>query len=137
MDGRFEFEGAEVRELLEESHSAKERLYTEAQSYLAAGIDLRAEDVQWDDDLEPPETGAPPGLWLKNDRGVYLQSNASNGNGDRVAYARGYRAEVPIGDEPMWEFIDAATLQQLRPDDTLVVTLAEDKIRLSVIRQEE
>lgn len=136
MQGRFEFEGSEVRELLDESHAAEERLFTEAQRFLAAGVDLQAENVEWDEDLDAPETGAPPGLWLRNDRGVYLQSNASERNGERVAHARGYRAEVLVGDEPICEFIDAASLTQLRPDDALVVTLVEDKIKLSVIRQE-
>ncbi len=41
---------------------------------------------------------------------------------------------VQVGDEPMSEFIDARTLEQVRPGDTLVVTLSERKIRLSLIR---
>ena len=36
MEGRFEFEGAEVRALLAESRAADERLMTEAQRYVAA-----------------------------------------------------------------------------------------------------
>lgn len=134
MEQRFEFEGAEVLALLDESDSAEERLLTEAQSYLAAGIDLHAEDPQLHDDIEPPATGAPPGLWLMNDRGVYLRSNATRRPGGRVAYARGYRAEVQVGDEPMCEFIDAAPLRQLQTGDTLVVGLDEQKVRLSLIR---
>lgn len=133
MENRFEFEGAEVLVLIEESLAAGERLMTEAQRYLAAGIDLHSENLGWEGEVEHPGTGAPPGLWLMNDRGVYLRSNAKQG-GERVAYARGYRAEVQVGDEPTCEFVDAAPLQQLRPDDTLVVTLSEEKIRLSLIR---
>jgi len=38
-----------------------------------------------------------------------------------------------VGDEPACEFIDAGPLSQLRPGDTLVVTV-DDKIRLSLIR---
>jgi endonuclease YncB( thermonuclease family) len=53
-----------------------------------------------------------------------------------VAWARGFRADVQVGDEPMCEFVDAATLAQLRAGDTLVVTLSEQKIRLSLIRPE-
>jgi len=134
MEGRFEFEGAEVRALVEESRAAKERLYTEAQRYLAAGIDLSADAGEWDGEVDHPETGAPPGLWLVNDRGVYLRSNAARRKEESVAYARGYRADVPVGDDPVCEFIDAGTLEQVRPDDTLVVTVSEQKLRLSIIR---
>lgn len=134
MEHRFEFEGAEVRTLVEESYEAGERLMTEAQRYLASGIDLHSEDPDWNGEVEHPGTGAPPGLWLRNDRGVYLQSNARERPDGRVAYARGYRADVQVGDEPVCEFIDAAPLRQLRPDDTLVVTLGERKVRLSLLR---
>ena len=134
MEGRFEFDGAEVRSLLEESHAAREHLLTEAQRYVAAGIDLQATDGDWDEEVDHPEVGAPPGLWLMNDRGVYLRSNARKRDGARVAYARGYRADIPVGEETICEFIDAAPLEQLRPDDTLVVTLSEQKITLSLIR---
>jgi hypothetical protein len=136
MNGRFEFEGAEVRALVEESRSAKERLLTEAQQWLAAGVDLHAENSDVGDDLDLPETGAPPGLWLMNDRGVYLRSNAKKRNGDSVAYARGYRADIQVGDEAVCEFIDAAPLEQLQPADTLVVTLSEEKLRMSIVRQQ-
>jgi hypothetical protein len=137
MEQRFEFEGAEVRALLEESHAARERLMTEAQRYVAAGVDLHAGTADGlEDAVEHPGTGAPPGLWLMNDRGVYLRSNASQRPGERVAYARGFRAEVAVGDDPMCEFVDAAMLEQLRAGDTLVVTLSEQKIRLSLIRPE-
>jgi hypothetical protein len=134
MEYRFEFEGAEVRDLLDESHAAGERVMTEAQRYLAAGIDLHAEEPEVHDEIDHPATGAPPGLWLMNDRGVYLRSNASERPGERVAYARSYRADVQIGEEPICEFIDARSLEQLRPDDTLVVAVSEQKIRLSLIR---
>jgi hypothetical protein len=134
MEQRFEFEGAEVRALLEESHAAGERLMTEAQRYVAAGVDLHAEDVEQDADVDHPGTGAPAGLWLMNDRGVYLRSNAKKRKADHVAHARGFRGDVQVGDEPFCEFIDAAPLAQLRDGDTLVVTLAERKIRLSLIR---
>lgn len=135
MEDRFEFEGSEVLALLEESRDASERLMTEAQRYLAVGIDLHEKDPAWHDEIEHPGTGAPPGLWLMNDRGVYLRSNASRRPGDRVAYARGYRADVQIGDEPMCEFLDAAALRQLLADDVLVVTLSEEKVRLSILRE--
>lgn len=134
MEHRFEFEGAEVRALLEESYAAEERRMTEAQRYLAAGVDLHAEASRWDGEVEHSGTGAPPGLWLMNDRGVYLRSNAVDREEEHVAYARGYRADVQVGDEPVCEFIDAAPLEQVRPDDTLVVTLSEQKVRLSLIR---
>ena len=135
MEGRFEFEGAEVRALVEESRAARERLFTEAQRYVAAGVDLRDEQATWDGELDAPETGAPPGLWLVNDRGVYLRSNAQSRPAQSVAYARGYRAEVPLGEEPMCEFIDAAPLAQLRDDDTLVVSASEQKLALSLLRR--
>jgi hypothetical protein len=134
MENRFEFDGAEVRALLEESREAADRLMTEAQRYLAAGVDLFAEAPPLDAEIDHPGTGAPPGLWLMNDRGVYLRSNANLRPGERVAWARGYRAEVPVGDEPMCEFIDAEPLGQLRDDDTLVVTLSEERVRLSLVR---
>jgi hypothetical protein len=134
MENRFEFEGAEVRALLEESYAAAERVMTEAQRLMAAGIDLHAGEGDWDGEVEHPGTGAPPGLWLMNDRGVYLRSNAKGRDNGHVAYARGYRTDVQVGDEPTCEFIDARTLEQLRPEDTLVVTLSERKIRLSLIR---
>lgn len=133
MQGRFEFDGAEVRELLAESRAAEERLFTEAQRYLAAGIDLHAGD-EWLDVTELPERGAPPGLWLMSDHGVYLRSNAASPNAVRAAYARGHQAEGPVDDDPICEFIDAAPLEQLREDDTLVVTVGERKIGLSLIR---
>lgn len=136
MEGRFEFEGAEVLALVEEARDADERLWTEAQRYVAAGIDLNADAVDWDGEVDHPETGAPPGLWLMNDRGVYLRSNAAGHGGERVAYARGYRAELQVGDEPICEFVDAAPLVgKLQPGDTLVVTVSEEKIRLSVLRE--
>lgn len=134
MEHRFEFDGAEVRALLEESYAAEERLMTEAQRYVAAGVDLHAEQGEWDGEVEHPGTGAPPGLWLMNDRGVYLRSNAAERREDHVAYARGYRGDVQVGDEPICEFIAAGPLDPLRPDDTLVVALSEQKVRLSLIR---
>jgi hypothetical protein len=134
MEGRFEFSGAEVLALVEESRRAKERLLTEAQRYVAAGVDLHADDAAAEEEPDYPETGAPPGLWLMNDRGVYLRSNAARRPDDRVAYAHGYRAEVPVGEGDACEFIDAATLEQLRPDDTLVVSASEQRLRLSVMR---
>jgi hypothetical protein len=132
-DGRYEFEGAEVRALLAESRMADERLMTEAQRYLAAGVDLGSEGAL-DEDVDHPGTGAPPGLWLCNDRGVYLRSNAKKRKAGAVAYARGYRGELQVGDDPVCEFIDGASLDPLRDGDTLVVTLAEEKIRLSLMR---
>lgn len=132
MDGRFEFEGAEVRALVEEASAARERRLTWAQRCLAAGIDLESDAPDWEAADEAPDTGAPPGLWLCNDRGVYLRSNAAKG-GKQVAYARGYRADVKVGDEEMCEFLDAAQLERVGPGDTLVVTLTESKIRLSLL----
>ena len=134
MEKRYEFEGAEVLALVEESRAAPVRVMTEAQRYLAAGIDLHAEQAEWNGEVDHPGTGAQPGVWLMNDRGVYLRSNAKNRDAGSVAYARGYRGEVPVGDEPACEFIDAATLDPVRPGDTLVVTLDERKVRLSLIR---
>ncbi len=134
MEGRFEFEGAEVRALVEESHAARERRMTWAQRCLAAGIDPRAGDANadWEAADEHPETGAPPGLWLCNDRGVYLRSNAAGKIGT-VAYARGYDAGVQVGDEAFCEFLDAAQLERVGAGDTLVVTLTEHKVRLSLL----
>ena len=134
MEGRFEFSGEEVLALVEESRRAKERLLTEAQRYLEAGVDLHAEDAGLDEELDYPETGAPPGLWLMNDRGVYLRSNAARRSGERVAYAAGYRADVPVGEGDTCEFIDADTLSPLQPGDTLVVTASEQRLRLSIVR---
>lgn len=134
MEYRFEFEGADVLPLLEESRSSGTRLMTEGQRYLAAGIDLHAEAPEWHEDVDHPGTGAPPGLWLMNDSGVYLRSNASRRPGKRVAYARGYRADVQVGDETMCEFVDAGVLQQLGADDVLVITLSNEKMRLSLLR---
>ncbi len=133
MEGRFEFEGSEVLALVDEAFAAGERFLTEAQRYVAAGIDLDASPDGWDDALEQPQTGAPPGLWIMNDRGVYLRSNAVRG-GERIAPARGFRAGVQVGDEPVCEFIDAAPLRLLLPGDTLVLALSERKIRLSLLR---
>ena len=132
MEGRYEFEGAEVRALVEEALDARERRMTWAQRCLAAGIELDAEEADWEAVEEQPETGAPPGLWLCNDRGVYLRSNAAKESG-RVAHARGYRAEVQVGDEEVCEFLDAAPLERVGPGDTLVVTLTENKVRLSLL----
>lgn len=136
MEQRFEFEGTEVAALLAESYAAEERRMTEAQRYLAAGIDLYSENAESDGEVDHPGTGAPPGLWLMNDRGVYLRSNAARRKSEQVAYARGFRADVQVGDEKFCEFIDAAPLQPLRPEDTLVVTLSEKRIRLSLARPE-
>lgn len=133
MQGRYEFEGAEVMALVEESAGAQIRLMTEAQRYVASGVDLASPQAEMPDELEHPGTGAAPGLWLMNDRGVYLRSNAKSRPGERVAYARGFRADLPVGVEPVCEFIDAAPLAQLRPGDTLVVTI-DEKIRLSLLR---
>ena len=131
---KYEFEGAEVRALVEEARAAKERLMTEAQRYLAAGIDLHAEQVEWDGEVDHPGTGADPGLWQMNDHGVYLRSNAKKRNDDSVAWARGFRGDVQVGDESTCEFISAAMLDPVQPGDTLVVTLDERKVRLSLIR---
>ena len=133
MQGRFEFDGAEVIALVEETTDAAVRVMTEAQRYVAAGVDLRGGD-ELPDEVDHPGTGAAPGLWLMNDRGIYLRSNAKNRPGERVSYARGFRADVPVGDEPACEFIDASPLAQLRPGDTLVLTVGDDKIRVSLIR---
>ena len=137
MEQRYEFEGAEVQRLVQEAQAATERLFTEAQRYVAAGVDLSAEAGVLDDDVdEHPETGASPGLWLMNDRGVYLRSNAVKRADTSVAYARGYRGEVPVGPETFCEYIDAAPLGVVRAGDTLVVTLDEKKVRLSLLRDE-
>src|SRR5687767_2057692 len=121
MQGRFEFSGVEVRALLEEAAAAKTRLFTEAQRFLAAGVDLHAEEVDWDGELDAPETGADPGLWLMNDRGVYLRSNAARRKEESVAYAQGYRSEVPFDEGDVCEFIGAESLSQLRSEDTLII----------------
>lgn len=134
MDQRYEFEGSEVLALLEESANAAERMMTEAQRYVAAGVNLLADDPRALDEVEHPGTGAPPGLWLMNDRGVYLRSNAAKRRDDSVAFARGYRAEVQTGEEAVCEFIGAEALKQLLPSDTLVVTVSDKKMRLSLIR---
>lgn len=136
MEQRFEFEGDEVLELIDESRNAPERLMTEAQRYVAAGVDLHADDPDLDEEVDHPGTGSPPGLWLMNDRGVYLRSNASRRKGSRVAWARGYRADVQVGDEPICEFVAADKLEQLRPGDVLVIVLGEQKLRLSLLRQQ-
>lgn len=137
MDGRYEFEGAEVLALVAESRAAAERLLTEAQRLLAAGVDLEGDGALPDELDDAPATGAPPGLWLLNDRGVYLRSNAARRPEGSVACARGFRAEVPVGDEPVCEFVEAAALAPLRPGDTLVVTLAGRRLRLSLLRPAE
>jgi hypothetical protein len=134
MEGRYEFDGADVRALVQESRAAAERLMTEAQRYIASGIDLHRGDPEESPDPEHPGTGAPPGLWLMNDRGVYLRSNAADRDPTRAVFARGYRHEVQVGDEPICEFIHAASLEQLLDEDTLVVTLSEEKLRLSLVR---
>jgi hypothetical protein len=134
MEQRYEFEGAEVQALVEEAQAASVRLMTEAQRYVAAGVDLHAEDAALDEDVDHPGTGAPPGLWLMNDRGIYLRSNAKSRRDDSVAYARGYRGTMQVGEEPYCEFIDAGPLAQVRAGDTLVVTLLEQKVRLSLLR---
>ncbi|HEX6911139.1 MAG TPA: hypothetical protein VF142_12125 [Longimicrobium sp.] len=136
MEQRYEFEGAEVQALVEEAQAAPVRLMTEAQRYVAAGVDLHAEDAALDADVDHPGTGAQPGLWLMNDRGIYLRSNAKARRDDSVAYARGYRGTLQVGDEPFCEFIDAGPLAQVRAGDTLVVTLGERKVRLSLLRDE-
>ncbi len=135
MEQRYEFEGAEVAALVDEAQAAQVRLMTEAQRYVAAGVDLHAEDAALDADVDHPGTGAPPGLWLMNDRGIYLRSNAKARRDDAVAYARGYRGTLQVGDEPFCEFIDAGPLAQVRAGDTLVVTLGERKVRLSLLRE--
>ncbi|HYJ79999.1 MAG TPA: hypothetical protein VEW03_10380 [Longimicrobiaceae bacterium] len=134
MEQRFEFEGAEVRALVEESRAAAERRMTFAQRCLAAGVSPESADPDWEAVEAHPDTGAPPGLWLRNDRGVYLSSNAADRPEGSVAAARGYRAEVQVGDEEFCEFIDAGQLDLLEPDDTLVVTLTEHKVKLSLLR---
>ncbi|MBW3571793.1 MAG: DUF3085 domain-containing protein [Gemmatimonadetes bacterium] len=134
MEKRYEFDGAQVRALVQESRAASERVMTEAQRYLAAGIDLHAEQAEWNGDVDHPGTGAEPGLWLMNDRGVYLRSNARERDEGSVAFASGYRGDVPVGDDSTCEFIAADLLDPVRPGDTLVVTLDERKVRLSLVR---
>jgi hypothetical protein len=133
MEERYEFDGDEVLALLEESRSAEVRLMTEAQRFLAAGVDIHSQADQHDMDIDHPGTGAAPGLWIMNDRGVYLRSNAEKG-GSLIAPARGSAGGAPAGLEPMCEFIDGEPLAQIRPGDTVVVRLSENKIRLSLIR---
>jgi hypothetical protein len=134
MEGRYEFDAGEVLALLAESRAAGERVMTEAQRYLAAGIDLTAPPEEWSGDVDHPGTGAPPGLWLMNDRGVYLRSNARSRDEGSVAFAHGHRAEIPAPGEPACEFIAAEQLEPLQAGDTLVITLSEQKLRLSLIR---
>lgn len=135
MKGQFEFDGAQVRALVEEARDARERQMTEAQRFMAAGIDLKADPAgQFDGDVDHPGTGAPPGLWLMNDKGVYLRSNASKREPGSVAYAAGYQSAVQVGDEVYCEYLDAEQLAPVGPGDTLVVTLTEEKVRLSLRR---
>jgi hypothetical protein len=135
MQERYEFDGDAVLELLEESHDAEVRLMTEAQRMMAAGVDIHATEGVADLDVDHPGTGAPPGLWIMNDRGVYLRSNAATG-GEHLVHARGSRPGDPAGEDSVCEFIDAEPLRQMRSGDTLVVGLSEHKIRLSLIRDE-
>jgi hypothetical protein len=134
MDNRFEFDGGEVRALLDESAAAGERMMTEAQRLIAAGVDLRGDPGAWDGEADHPGTGAPPGLWLMNDRGVYLRSNARKREAGSVAYAAGFRSETQVGDEPVCEFLDGAQLAPVQAGDTLIVTLTEQKLKLSLRR---
>lgn len=133
MEERYEFEGGDVLRLLKESLDAPVRLMTEAQRYVAAGVNLLGDDPQALEDVEHPGTGAPPGLWLMNDRGVYLRSNARKRKEESVAYARGYRAEVQTGEEAVCEFIDGASL--VLPSDILVITISGKRMKLSLMRQ--
>jgi hypothetical protein len=135
MEQRYEFEGAEVRRLVQETQDADERLLTEAQRYLAAGVAIDGENAALMEDVDHPETGAPPGLWLMNDHGIYLRSNATDRADGSLAYARGYRDGPQVGDEAFCEFIDAGPLGQVRDGDTLAVTLDEHKVRLSLVRE--
>jgi hypothetical protein len=135
MEERYEFDGDAVLELVEESQTADVRLMTEAQRVMAAGIDIHSTEGIPDLDVDHPGTGAPPGLWIMNDRGVYLRSNAADGGG-RVVHARGSSAGDPAIDDSLCEFIDAAPLAQIRSGDTVVVRLSENKIRLSLIREQ-
>ena len=133
-EGRYEFDAADVIPLVQEAMDAPERLLTEAQRYVAAGVDLSAAPAELPDEVGHPATGAEPGLWLMNDKGIYLRSNAKKG-GERVAHARGYRAGVQVGDVTLCEYIDARPLQQLQPGDTLVVSVTQDKVRLALLRE--
>lgn len=135
MEERYEFDGDAVLELLEESREAQERLMTEAQRFLAAGVDIHAEEGDHDLEVDHPGTGAPPGLWIMNDGGVYLRSNAAAG-GKRVVRARGSAGSAPAGADSLCEFIDGGPLEQVEPGDTVVVRLSENKIRLSLIRED-
>lgn len=134
MEYRFEFDGSEVLALVEESRAADERLMTEAQQFLATGIDIHAEAPDWHDEVDHPATGSPPGLWLMNDRGVYLRSNARKQRPGHVAWASGYQTDVQVGDEPMCEYLAADKLKQLQEGDVLVITLSDAKMRLSLLR---
>lgn len=134
MEGKFEFDGTEVRALVEEARTAKERVMTEAQRLIAAGVDLGGDPAEWDGEVNHPGTGAPPGLWLMNDRGVYLRSNAQKRAAESVACAAGYRSEGAVGGEPVCEFIDASQLDPVREGDTLVIALTEQKVRMSLRR---
>lgn len=107
---------------------------TEAQRYVAAGIDLYSAEPELVDEIEHPGTGAPPGLWLMNDHGGYLRSNAAN-RPKQGASARDVLNEASLGTDDFCEFIDGGSLKQLLPDDTLVITLSEQKVRLSILRQ--
>ncbi|CAN5817181.1 hypothetical protein BH23GEM6_BH23GEM6_08320 [soil metagenome] len=135
VEERYEFEGEAVLELLRESRAADERLMTEAQRYLAAGVDIHSLADNHDMDIDHPGTGAPPGVWIMNDRGVYLRSNAADGGSLRVP-AVGSEGTAPAGMDTLCEFIAAEPLDQIRPGDTVVVRLSEHKIRLSLIREE-
>lgn len=132
MEARYEFDGAEVRRLVEESRAARERAMTFGQRCLAAGVHPDSDDPDWEAVEAHPGTGAPPGLWLMNDRGIYLRSNATERKGDTAAYAHGFRAEVAVGDDEVCEFIAADQLDRVGSGDTLIVTVTEDKLRLSM-----
>jgi hypothetical protein len=135
MEGRFEFDAAEVLPLLDEARAAASREMTEAQRFVAAGVDLNAPPSEgWEGDVHEVKGDAPPGVWLMNDRGVYLRSNARSRPGARVAHARGYRADVPVGDDSICEFIGADQLAPMQAGDTLVIAVTENKLRLSLVR---
>lgn len=134
MEQRYEFDGAEVRRLLEESAQAGERVMTFGQRCMATGVTPDSPDPDWEAVEAHPGTGAPPGLWLVNDRGVYLRSNAQKRKDDSVAYAAGFRADVQVGDHEVCEFLDARQLEPLQAGDTLVVTVTDEKLRLSLVR---
>ena len=119
------FKGEDVIQLLDDAKKHDKH-------YLTMG---QREDILGEiNHVEGEESKGSPGLWFVKDDGCYLMSNSYPKRKGPI-YAKGKRPEDGhIGGDDFVEFIGADDLQDVQPDDEIVIEVYDEKFSITVMR---